>query len=172
MTSHNSDDALASEIVSKLPQDVTRIDIHTLLPVLTTLMSHAQEVEGLSGPGKKKLVLDCLNILVLQLPFPENEIMAPVVKSVGPVACDAICTAVGKAEIAVSDLVNRTSLTESINRILSRRDKRNPGNSTTVPQRRMFGWSWTRKAPPRIPPSRVRARVLVQPNLYMKLAVV
>lgn len=80
----------AQEIVAKLPADLHHVTVESLLPLVTVVMAHAQSLEQLSGPDKKQLVINCLDLLVARMPFPENQIIAPVVDAIAPAAIDGI----------------------------------------------------------------------------------
>lgn len=96
MTDSSQDKALseaekaALEVMNKIPQDLHHVTITSLLPLLTVIMAHAQEVSALDGPEKKQLVLYCLEMMVKCMPFPEKEIIGPVIEAAAPSAIEGI----------------------------------------------------------------------------------
>ena len=83
-------DVEATDIVAKLPTDLRHVTVESLLPLLAVVMAHAQNLQQLSGPDKKKLVIACIDLLVARMPFPESQIIAPIVDAVAPAAIDGI----------------------------------------------------------------------------------
>ncbi len=86
----SGNDALAQNIVKMIPKDFHHITITSLLPVLSVIMAHAQEMQGLNGDEKKELVLSCLKLLIDNMPFPERQVIAPIADAVAPVAVEGI----------------------------------------------------------------------------------
>ncbi len=132
---------LSNEIVSKLPEDYKHVTINNLMPVVTTLMSHAAEIDTLDGPGRKELVISCIDLIVQRLPFPENEILKPIVKAVVPPACDAICIGVKKVELDIKDIMSRDRLQTAFQRVMDRKARPALRNmAPPTPPSRLQGW--------------------------------
>lgn len=88
----------AQDIMQKVPSDLHHITMDSLLPLLTVLMGHAQDVGKLTGPQRKAVVLYCLHTMLGRMPFPENQIITPVVDAVAPAAIEGIIRASRSAE--------------------------------------------------------------------------
>ncbi len=78
------------EIIDKIPKDLHHLTLDTILPMITVLMAHVQEVKNLDGPSKKKMVLYCLDFLIKRMPSPESQVLAPVVHAIAPAAIEGI----------------------------------------------------------------------------------
>ena len=53
--------AVTQEIIANIPKDFHNITINSLLPLLTVIMGHVQQVKHMKGDDKKKVVLYCLD---------------------------------------------------------------------------------------------------------------
>lgn len=83
-------ESAAQDVMAKIPKDLHHLTIDSLLPMITVLMAHVQEFKDLNGPSKKQLVLYCLDLMIQKMPFPESQILAPIVKAVAPQAIEGI----------------------------------------------------------------------------------
>lgn len=93
------------DLVSRIPQDLHHITLEGLLPLISLLMVHAQELTSLDGPSKQQLVVKCLDILIERMPFPENKIIEPVVNAIAPGAISGIVTGSKYAKQHCKDFV-------------------------------------------------------------------
>ena len=156
---------LATEIISKLPEDYQHVTVNNLMPVITALMAHAQEIETLDGPGRKDLVVACVDLIAQRLPFPENEVLKPIVKAVVPPACDAICAGVKRVEVDVKDLLSRDSLHSAYQSVMDRRAKPTLQSMAPKPAGLLQGW-FTKIRPPRRPLNPPRGCVMISNPVY------
>lgn len=82
--------AITQEVIDKIPKDFHNITITSLLPLLTVIMAHVQQVKDLKGDDKKKLVLYCLNLMIKNMPFPERQVIQPIAEAIAPAAIEGI----------------------------------------------------------------------------------
>lgn len=88
---------VADYVVKALPDG--RFTIQSLLPVVTILVEHADDMKHLTGPEKKVLVLRALEAAARRLPPPEDTIACMLVGKLGPAAVDALVSVSRQAQV-------------------------------------------------------------------------
>lgn len=84
-------------VLQELSQDVHLLTVKSFMPVLANIMTEAANLTDISNEDKKLVVLDVLTALAKRAPFPENEILPPLLE-LAPAAIDLLI-ATGKKYI-------------------------------------------------------------------------
>ena len=150
----------AGEILSKIPKDLHHLTLDNLLPMISVLMAHVEDIKELTGEEKKALVMYSLDLMVNQMPFPENRVLAPVVDAIAPGAIEGIIKGSKYASNHIEELLR------------AQRETRLPMQVWKVKWPKITRPSIQKRSPPSIPknqiPTMARPRTACMNMRYVK----
>lgn len=150
--------AITHDVIAKIPKDFHSITITNLLPLLTVIMAHVQQVKDLKGNDKKQLVLYCLDLMISNMPFPEKQVVQPIADAIAPAAIEGIIQGSRFAAKHVEQLV-----------VSERKRRQDPG-----PRQLLSRITWPRriKSPSSNKPTPPRAVLRTQLSMVRPMSLV